>query len=156
MTKSKCPFCSPKIEIAAFAEEDGFKAVYNLAPIVPGHCMIIPVKHIESIMELSEEELSKMVLFSRRIIKVLQKVFHTPFFNWTIQEGEPAGQSIPHLHMHLVPRTTGDFPEPGDWYPQLEDSKKVYLDSESRPKLAKKDLLKIVDKLKEALHTSQF
>ena len=53
-----CPFCHTSIADAVFARSDNFLAVYNIAPIFPGHSLIIPRKHIESVMGLDEEKLT--------------------------------------------------------------------------------------------------
>ncbi len=151
MNKNKCPFCTPAINEYAFAESDNFIAIYNHAPILPGHSLIIPKKHYSSFVEIGEVLRSEMIELSIEAIKMLRKVFHLQAFNWTIQEGIEAGQTIEHLHMHIIPRKEKDLPNPGDWYPYLEKQfiGKI-IDSDWRPKYSADQLKKIVEKIKEA------
>lgn len=147
--KEDCPFCNINTRTAQFAESPNFRAVYNIAPILPGHSLIIPKRHVQSFLELSEAELCEMVSFSQRCIRILQNAFSTTGFNWTIQEGEEAGQTIPHLHLHLIPRKPNDLPQPGDWYPKLLGHDSGAIDSEQRAKLTDAQLNEVVKKLKD-------
>ena len=145
---TSCPFCREQVQANHFAASEHFLALYNLAPILPGHSLVIPRRHILSLMELDDLELCELTLFSRDIVKVLQKAFGSRSFDWTIQEGLEAGQTIPHLHLHLIPRVQGDLPQPGDWYPLLEQSESEIIDSEARPKLTESEMQAIVRKLR--------
>ena len=146
--KRVCPFCTTSINDAVFMSSPNFLAIYNIAPVLPGHSMVIPKKHISGIMDLTEEELTEMVSFSRDVVKLLLKVFKADSFDWTIQEGKPAGQTIDHLHLHIIPRTEGDLPEPGDWYPKLERSESKNIDSADRKRISKEQMKEIMRKLK--------
>ncbi len=144
----KCEFCNSELEW--FMQSDNFYAIYNIAPVLTGHSLIIPKWHVESVMDLSEEELSEMVIFSRKCIKVLIKVFSADSFNWTIQEGENSGQTIKHLHLHLIPRKKGDLAHPGDWYPKLtRQFKHGIIDSKRRHRLTKEEIRIIVSHIKK-------
>jgi bis(5'-adenosyl)-triphosphatase len=143
-----CPFCRDEVQAAHFAASDHFLALYNLAPILPGHSLVVPRRHILSLMELGDPELCELTLFSRDIVKVLQKAFGSRSFDWTIQEGVEAGQTIPHLHLHLIPRTQGDLSQPGDWYPLMQQSEAEIIDSAARPRLSEHDMMSIVLKLR--------
>ncbi|PSR05597.1 MAG: hypothetical protein BRD50_00390 [Bacteroidetes bacterium SW_11_45_7] len=81
----------------------------------------------------------------------IQRVtFDAHAFNWALQEGEAAGQTVEHLHLHLLPRYQEDLPNPGDWYPKLEEHMaSQHLDSGERPKLTKEQQQDIVDKLRQ-------
>lgn len=150
---TNCPFCNSSIAQATFAESENFLAVYNIAPILPGHSLIIPRWHVQSLMDLSDTELCEMIVFARNTVKVLLKTFGVKAFNWTIQEGEEAGQTVPHLHVHLIPREPNDLPQPGDWYPLLRESESEIIDSGSRPRLTPDEMQKIVIKIKETAKT---
>src|ERR1035437_9063760 len=112
----ECPFCAVNFSEIGFARSTNFVALYNIAPILPGHSLVIPRRHVESLMDLSDAEVSEFMIFGRDVARLLLRAFETSAFNWTIQEKEEAGQTVSHLHMHLIPRTPGDFPRPGDWY----------------------------------------
>ncbi|MBN2524160.1 MAG: HIT family protein [Bacteroidales bacterium] len=145
----KCPFCESSIEEAVFAESKNFLAVYNLAPILPGHSLIIPKQHLDSVLRLSNDELSELAAFSRKITILLLKAFHADAFDWSLQENEAAGQTIPHLHMHIVLRFQGDFQDPGDWYPKIRNNCNDVLDSDKRKRLSRNEMKKIVARLRK-------
>jgi len=143
-----CPFCNPDILDYSFLDGEKFLAVYNIAPILPGHSLIIPRKHITSIMVLTDDELSEFIRFSRKAIRILMHAFQTEAFNWTLQEKEEAGQTIAHLHIHIVPRKSKDLNEPGDWYPKLKTNIDDILDSQKRPGHTRAELLAIIKRLR--------
>ena len=150
---ANCPFCNSSIDQAIFAESENFLAIYNIAPILPGHSLIIPRWHVQSLMDLSDPELGEMMVFARNTVRLLLKTFGVKAFNWTIQEGEEAGQTVPHLHVHLIPREPNDLPQPGDWYPLLRQSESEIIDSESRSRLTPDEMQKIVMKIRETAKT---
>jgi bis(5'-adenosyl)-triphosphatase len=143
-----CPFCKSDVNEISFAESPNFLAIYNSAPILPGHSLIIPKWHVHGLLELIDSELSEMMLFSRNTVRTLLKAFNAKAFNWTIQEGEEAGQTVPHLHLHLIPREPNDLPQPGDWYPLLKKSESEVIDSASRPRLTRDEMREIVEKIR--------
>jgi bis(5'-adenosyl)-triphosphatase len=146
-----CPFCAEHIREATFAENEHFLAIYNIAPILPGHSMIIPKNHYCGINELSEELLKEMIVFSRDITQFLTKHYRATGFDWSIQEGEDAGQSVEHLHWHIIPRRKNDLKSPGAWYSKLQNSEKEpVIDSHARKKLTSEELQRITDELREA------
>jgi bis(5'-adenosyl)-triphosphatase len=145
-----CPFCADAIAADTFLETPRFRAVYNVAPILPGHSLIIPKRHVDSFLALSDDECSEMALFSRKVVKLLLPVFNAQSFNWTIQEGAEAGQSISHMHLHVIPRLPGDLPAPGDWYPLLKHWEHETIDSEQRPRLSAPERQEIVNQLRAA------
>ncbi len=148
LQNTTCPFCRADVQAGHFATSGNFLALYNLAPILPGHSLVIPRRHILSLLELGDTELCELTLFSRDVVKVLQKAFGSHAFDWTIQEGVEAGQTIPHLHLHIIPRVQADLPQPGDWYPLLEQSEGEIIDSAARPKLTAHEMQAIVSRLR--------
>jgi diadenosine tetraphosphate (Ap4A) HIT family hydrolase len=106
-----CPFCNlPESRIIlsnqqAVAVADGF-------PISPGHTLIIPRRHIESIFETNSEEANALILLLAEAKNFVDKEFKPDGFNIGVNDGPAAGQTIPHLHIHLIPRFTGDRPDP--------------------------------------------
>ena len=136
-----CPFCAPAVADITFMESDRFRAVVNVAPILPGHSLIIPKRHVESLLELSDDEVAEMVKLSRRAVALLMRFYNSDGFDWTIQESESAGQSVPHLHLHLIPRSRGDLADPGDWYTRL-------IDFRERPRLTHDEMRRIAERLR--------
>ena len=146
-SSTSCPFCDETIRRAQFAESDNFRAIYNLAPVLPGHSLVISKRHVQSLMDLTENELGEMMLFARKVVRALGKTFQAAAFDLTIQDGEAAGQTVPHLHLHLIPRLPADLPAPGDWYPLLQKSQAESVDSELRVRLTPGQMDGIVKKI---------
>ncbi len=83
--------------------------IMNLYPYNNGHIMIIPYRHISDFTKLSKEETTEMMEQLKFMISVIKKTMNPEGFNSGINMGRPAGAGIAdHLHMHLVPRWTGD------------------------------------------------
>jgi bis(5'-adenosyl)-triphosphatase len=135
MPMENCPFCNPEIEKSAFLASANYLAIYNRRPILPGHSLVIPKSHYGSLMDLPEELLAELMTFGIGTVKLLMRAFQATAFDWTIQDGWAAGQTVPHLHLHLIPRKEGDLPEPGDWYPEFEKSINPTIDSNQRHQL---------------------
>jgi bis(5'-adenosyl)-triphosphatase len=119
---SNCPFCKTDNQLLAFASTENFRAIYNLSPILPGHSLVIPVKHVTSLFDLDEEEISNFFSFARKVTAFLCEFYQSEAYDWSLQEGTEAGQSIDHLHLHIIPRKPGDLGETGEWYGQLRQS----------------------------------
>jgi bis(5'-adenosyl)-triphosphatase len=99
-------------------------------------------------MDLSDDELAEFMLFGRRVARLLARAFQTPAFNWTIQEREAAGQTVAHLHMHVIPRVARDLPRPGEWYPLLRQAEAEPIDSVSRHRLSRGEMGEMVARLR--------
>lgn len=147
--KKTCPFCDSNVSNIMFSESESFMAIYNIAPILPGHSLIIPKKHLVSFMEFSDEELSEFIIFSRKVTKQVLKAFNCEGFDFSIQEKKEAGQTINHFHMHIIPRKPGDLGASGDWYEKALDNEKHLIDSSSRERLPIDEMIKMVEFLKK-------
>lgn len=119
---SNCPFCNADNQLFSFASADNFKAIYNLSPILPGHCLVLPERHATSLFDLNEEEISSFFSFARKVTAFVCEVFECDAYDWSLQEGNEAGQSIDHLHLHIIPRKPDDLEDSGDWYGLLQKS----------------------------------
>ncbi len=145
--RENCPFCVPEITRSAWLETPEYRVIYNLAPIVPGHSMVIPKRHVASLLDLSEAELAGLFQLARRAVRVLLAEFQGTGFDLTVQDGEAAGQSIAHLHVHVVPRRPGDLPGQ-DWHEEV-------LDSASRPRLAPVEVEAMAARLRVAAENEE-
>ena len=148
-TTEECPFCKPDIKEISFLSSPDFHVIYNHSPILPGHSLVIPKQHYESLLDLPLSLSHEMINLSMHAVRILMKIFHAEAFDWTIQDGEAAGQTVPHLHLHLIPRKTNDLKDPGDWYPELEKSKNLKIDSKNRKAHTKEELLLIVENIRQ-------
>ena len=110
MTAS-CPFCSlPSDRIlhvreTAFAIRDGF-------PVSPGHTLIIPRRHVGSFFEVTDAERADLMSLLAAARDDIDREFRPAGYNIGINDGAAAGQTVPHLHIHLIPRYVGDRDDP--------------------------------------------
>jgi diadenosine tetraphosphate (Ap4A) HIT family hydrolase len=111
MTEKSCPFCSlPVSRILGEAEHgvwlrDGF-------PISPGHSLVVPKRHVGSFFELSKQEQIALLTLLDQAKAAAEAEFQPDGYNIGINDGAAAGQTVPHLHIHLIPRFKGDLPDP--------------------------------------------
>src|SRR3989338_8643303 len=105
----KCAFCGSsdiqKREIAL--NELAFAFPTNI-PITPGHTLISPRRCIATIEELTEKEMRAILSLRLKVREALKRAFGAEGFHFAWNEGEVAGQSVAHLHLHIVPRKRGD------------------------------------------------
>lgn len=85
----------------------------NLKPLLPGHVLICPVRTVPRLSQLTPTETSDLFLTVRRVSKTLERVYHASALNVAIQDGVEAGQSVPHVHVHIIPRVKGDMDRHG-------------------------------------------
>lgn len=144
---SNCPFCTKKATFYLL-ETAHFASIYNISPILPGHSLVVPKRHVESLFLLTEQELAEFMYLGRSTARLLALIYKTDAFDWAIQEKEAAGQSVPHLHIHVVPRTLGDLADPGDWYQELEKSNPGTVDTYDTFRLTENQLTDITERIK--------
>jgi len=106
-----CPFCTiPASRIVA--QDSLVFVVRDACPVSPGHTLIIPRRHIASFFEITEaERASTFNLLGQEKLQ-LDVEFSPQGYNIGINDGASAGQTIPHLHIHLIPRYQGDQTDP--------------------------------------------
>ena len=103
-----------------FYESDLVLGVVNLKPIVPGHVLIIPKRVVERFGDMTHEEVVDLWTSVHKIGPVLERHYECSALNIAIQDGVASGQSVPHVHVHILPRKEGDFERNDDIYEQLE------------------------------------
>jgi bis(5'-adenosyl)-triphosphatase len=133
---------------SVFYRQGNTLAIYNIAPVLPGHSLIIPEKHITSLLDLSQAEMVEFFNTARVALQILMNAFHTDAFDWSVQEKPEAGQTVEHLHLHIVPRLKGDLRQPGDWYPLIQHNDTGIIDSLNRQRISREDLHQIVRELR--------
>jgi diadenosine tetraphosphate (Ap4A) HIT family hydrolase len=106
-----CPFCSLSPERiidssgAGVVIRDGF-------PVSHGHTLIIPRRHVGSFFDLAAVELDELLQLLTSAKAALDAELHPSAYNIGINDGAAAGQTVPHLHIHLIPRYDGDSEDP--------------------------------------------
>ena len=108
----KCPFCNVESEREIVASSSLSIAFFDGFPVSPGHALIIPRRHVASFFELTQEERIDMLNLADDVKRIVDDKFHPDGYNIGVNIGEAAGQSIFHVHMHLIPRYSGDVPNP--------------------------------------------
>lgn len=104
-----CAFCDREVvNRQKFYEDDLVFALLTHKPILPGHCLIIPKRHVERFEKLTDEEITHMGRVIKKVHQVASKVFHTSSYLLLQKNGVEVGQSVPHVHFHYIPRQKGD------------------------------------------------
>lgn len=110
MADRDCPFCD--LGDRVLAENPLAVAVRDGEPAATGHTLIIPKRHTESFFDLTPDEITACHALLRGERDHIAKAHRPDGYNIGINDGESAGQSIPHTHWHLIPRYRGDHPDP--------------------------------------------
>ena len=105
--KDNCIFCkiaSGEIPSYTIYEDDDFKAFMDISPASKGHTILIPKQHADNIFDLDETVASKLLPVAARIARALKAELKCEGLNLLQNNGEAAGQSVFHFHMHIIPR----------------------------------------------------
>ena len=105
-----CIFCEPERE--RIAQNDAAIAVFDSYPVSPGHALVLPRRHVETIWDLDQAEYDRCFRLMRETQPLLAERFKPDGFNIGVNCGEAAGQSVWHAHIHVIPRYKGDTPNP--------------------------------------------
>ena len=89
-------------------EDNDFLAFLDVYPHAKGHTVIIPKEHVNLISELDDEKSKNMMLIVKKVMNIIKKKLNPDGFNVGWNSGETAGQVVPHLHIHIIPRYSGD------------------------------------------------
>ncbi len=107
--KKSCAFCTiPEIKKRTILENKYAFAFPTNIPIVPGHVLICPKRCVVKFTDMTQNESGAILSLARKLQGSLRKTFDATGFNFAWNEGELVGQSVPHFHMHLLPRKKGD------------------------------------------------
>ncbi|MBA3815481.1 MAG: HIT family protein [Parachlamydiaceae bacterium] len=142
----ECAFCDQKVLIRQkFYEDDLVIALYTHKPIFPGHCLIIPKRHVERFEMLNEEEISQMGRVIKKVNVAASNVFGTSSYILLQKNGLEVGQSVPHVHFHYIPRRTGHNST-------LKFLIKMYIANVQNP-LSRAEMQKVVEQMKKAIES---
>ena len=106
-----CPFCTLPAERIIDSNEFGV-TIRDGYPVSPGHTLVIPKRHIGSWFEITSDEQLALLDLLARTKTVLQDELNPDGYNIGINDGPAAGQTVPHLHIHLMPRYKEDQGDP--------------------------------------------
>lgn len=111
----------------------------NLKPIVPGHVLVIPKRVIPRFSDLTTDEVTDLYSSVYTISQRIETVYAADGLNVAMQDGKNAGQSVPHVHVHILPRKPGDFANNDDVHREIENQqldRAFPLDEDRRPRTA--------------------
>lgn len=146
----KCIFCErPEIRNRITIKTENAFAFPTNMPIVPGHMLICPNRCVAKISDMKQEEILGVLELTERLKPALRESLGATGFNIAWNEGEIAGQSVPHLHMHLLPRKQGD-----EGITEYEPRKFLYRPG-SREPTPEAELLAVSQLVRKALEMSK-
>ena len=108
---SDCIFCkiaNGEIPSATLYEDEDFRVSLDLGPATKGHALILPKAHAANIYEISDDMAAKAMILAKKMATKMTEALKCDGFNIVQNNGEPAGQTVFHFHMHLIPRYEGD------------------------------------------------
>lgn len=113
VTNDHCVFCRSVSE-ALFTglASDRFEVRWDGYPLTKGHALVIPKRHIVSFFNLTPDEIIEAFMLLHAARQHVDRIHEPDGYNVGINDGTPAGRTIDHLHIHLIPRYIGDTPNP--------------------------------------------
>jgi diadenosine tetraphosphate (Ap4A) HIT family hydrolase len=111
MGRLTCPFCTPSPDDVIIDHELAY-ALYDRYPVNPGHVLVIPWRHVAGWFEATDQEQQALLAVLDRVKDLLDERYHPDGYNIGINVGEAAGQTVMHLHIHVIPRYKGDVGDP--------------------------------------------
>ena len=106
-----CPFCNPPEDEIVLANDLCY-ARYDRYPVSPGHLLLIPYRHIPTLFDATDDEQAALLALVREAKALLDERFRPDGYNVGVNVGKTAGQTVMHLHVHLIPRYAGDVADP--------------------------------------------
>ncbi|MDD5291123.1 MAG: HIT family protein [Patescibacteria group bacterium] len=128
MKNDYCLFCDidNKKKHNIIAENDLFYSRWDNFPVSDGHAEIVPKRHIASFFELTNEEVLQLYDLIKKTKEIIFKKFNPDGYNMGVNEGNAAGRTIDHLHVHLIPRYKGDVEKPQGGIRNVIPGKGIY------------------------------
>ena len=136
MRDENCIFCkiaNGEIPSTTLYEDEDFRVILDLGPATRGHALLIPKEHFKDLFELEDEAAEKVLVRAKRIGSRMKKALRADGLN-LVQNGEAAGQTVFHFHLHLIPRYENDHAgilwKPGKTTPEDMQEIKRLVDSQ--------------------------
>lgn len=111
MKDCNCIFCkiaNGEIPSTTLYEDEDFRVILDLGPATRGHALLLPKNHFANLFELDDETAQKAILVAKKMAGKMKAALGADGFNLVQNNGEAAGQTVFHFHMHLIPRYEGD------------------------------------------------
>lgn len=107
-----CVFCVRMAEEDLIAENQRSAAFFDAFPVSPGHALIVPRRHEPDFFSLDPEECSALWSLVGSVREFLESRYDPDGYNLGLNAGDAAGQTVPHVHLHVIPRYEGDVDDP--------------------------------------------
>ena len=137
MKDCNCIFCkiaNGEIPSTTLYEDEDFRVILDLGPATRGHALLLPKNHFANLFELDDETAQKAILVAKKMAGKMKDALGADGFNLVQYNGEAAGQTVFHFHMHLIPRYENDNAgilwEPGETTPEDMAEVKRLVDGE--------------------------
>lgn len=111
MSNAPCPFCSPESD-RVFYRDPLVLGLWDAFPVAPGHALLVTVRHIPNWFDASAQEHAALLRAIEAARDAIQAKVRADGYNIGVNSGAAAGQTIPHLHVHVIPRRHGDVADP--------------------------------------------
>lgn len=126
--KDDCIFCKLAngiFDTNTLYENEDFRVIFDASPATEGHVLILPKEHYANVFELPDELASKVYVLAKKIAGVMKEVTGCDGVNILQNNGEAAGQTVFHFHMHVIPRYSGNNKDMILWNAKELDQEKV-------------------------------
>ena len=111
MKKDDCIFCkiaNGDIPSNTLYEDEAFRVILDIGPATKGHALVLPKEHYNNLYEIPEDTAAGAMRLARKMVKSMIEKLHADGFNLVQNNGETAGQTVMHFHLHLIPRYKND------------------------------------------------
>ena len=139
MRKDDCIFCkiaAGEIPSETVYEDEDFRVILDLNPASKGHALILPKDHADDIFDLSDKDKERVLFVASKVASAMKEALCCTGINLVQNNGESAGQTVKHFHLHLIPRYDGDSAmvlwKPGISEP--EEQKRIAMDIKAKIK----------------------
>jgi len=103
-----CKIADGKIPSTKVYEDSNIISFLDIMPANKGHCLVVPKKHYETLLDIEEKDLENLIKVAKKIAKALTLSIGNGSFNLIMNNGKEAGQLVAHAHIHIIPRFKGD------------------------------------------------
>lgn len=127
MKKDDCIFCkiaAGEIPSATVYEDDDFRAILDLGPAAKGHTLVIPKNHSDNLLSVEPDTAAKALKVISRTANAIKEALGCDGINVVQNNGEAAGQTVMHLHLHIIPRYKNDSVNIG-WQPMKPSNEEL-------------------------------